>query len=44
VGEIGRSVVDMGRKISLRKVGTGFVGYKMDEKWTGSMGLKRSAG
>lgn len=37
-------MVDLGRKISLRKVGTGFVGYKVDEKLSGSVGLKKSIG
>lgn len=34
----------MGRKISLRKVGTGFVAYKVDEKLAGLVELKRSFG
>lgn len=34
----------MGRKISLRKVGTGFLAYEVDEKLAGLVGLKRSLG
>lgn len=37
-------MVDVGRKISLRKIGTRFAGYKVDEKLAHLMGLKRSVG